>query len=368
MAKAAARTRPSGQVARPRAPAAASPDARRIDFRSDTVTQPTDAMRMAMAEAEVGDDLYGEDPTVQRLQEAAARAVGMEAALFVPSGTMGNQVAVWVNTQRQGAVLTDRYSHVAYYEADGASRLSGVGVKVMDPPSGDFGAAELAPFFLPRDPHFSPIRMVAAEDTHQYFGGRPWPLPRLKEAREAAQERGARFHIDGARVFNAAVAQGTTADRLCRGADSVMFCLSKGLSAPVGSLVCGSAEFVAEAHFARKLLGGGMRQSGHLAAAGLVALRTGIDRLADDHANAKRLAKGLADLPGCAVAYPVATNMVMLQVAKPLGVNGFIAKAREAGVLCGARVDDDVVRFVTHRNVSRADVDAALERLSSFAG
>jgi len=341
---------------------------RAIDFRSDTLTQPTDAMRKAMADAEVGDDLYGEDPTVQRLQEAAAKAVGMEAALFVPSGTMGNQIAVWVNTERKGAVLTDRYSHVAYYEADGASRLSGVGVKVFDTAAGDFGADELAPFFLPRDPHFAPILMVAAEDTHQYFGGRPWPLARLKAAREAAQERGARFHIDGARVFNAAVAQATTADRICKGADSVMFCLSKGLSAPVGSLICGSEEFVAEAHFARKLLGGGMRQSGHLAAAGLLGLRTGIDRLADDHANAKRLAKGLADLPGCKVAYKVETNMVMLDVAKPLGVNGFIARAKAAGVLCGARVDDDLVRFVTHRNVSRADVDEALERLSASVG
>jgi threonine aldolase len=341
---------------------------RRIDFRSDTVTQPTDAMRKAMAEAEVGDDLYGEDPTVQRLQERAAKLVGMEAALFVPSGTMGNQIAVWVHTQRQGAVLTDRYSHVAYYEGDGASRLSGVGVKVLDSANGEFGEAEMAPFFLPRDPHFSPVKMVSAEDTHQFFGGRPWDPARLKAAAEAAHRRGAKFHVDGARIFNAAVAQGTTASRLLKGADSVMFCLSKGLSAPVGSLICGSEEFVEEAAFARKLLGGGMRQSGHLAAAGLVALKTGIDRLADDHANAAKLGKGLADLPGCRLAFPVATNMVMLEVAKPLGVKGLVAKAAKAGVLCGARVDDDVVRFVTHRNVATADVQETLERLETALG
>ena len=338
---------------------------RALDFRSDTLTQPTDAMRKAMAEAEVGDDLWGEDPTVKRLQERAAKLVGMEAALFVPSGTMGNQVAVWVHTERKGAVLADRYSHIAYYEGDGASRLAGVGIKVLDT-RGDFGAAEMAPFFLPRDPHFSAVKLVAVEDTHQYYGGRCWPQARLKEAREAAHAKGARFHIDGARIFNAAVAQKTTADRLCRGADSVMFCLSKGLSAPVGSLVCGSREFIDEAAFARKLFGGGMRQSGHLAAAGLVAFDTGIDRLAEDHANARLLAKGLADLPGCKVAYPVETNMVMLDVAAPIGVKGFVERAAKAGVLCGARVDDDVVRFVTHRNVTKADVAETLERLEGL--
>ncbi len=324
-------------------------------------------MRHAMATAEVGDDLYGEDPTVNRLQERAAKLVGMEAALFVPSGTMGNQAAVWVHSERKGSVLTDRYSHIAYYEADGASRLSGVGVKVMDTRSGDFGADEMAPFFLSSDPHFAPVKLVTAEDTHQYFSGRCWPQARLKAACEAAHDKGARFHIDGARIFNAAVAQRTTADRLCKGADSVMFCLSKGLSAPVGSLICGSTEFVEQAKFARKLFGGGMRQSGHLAAAGLVALQTGIDRLADDHANAKQLAKGLDGLAGCKVAYEVETNMVMLDVPRRLGgVKGVIAKARDVGVLCGARVEDDLVRFVTHRGVPKADVREALERLEDL--
>lgn len=340
---------------------------RPLDFRSDTLTQPTDAMRKAMAEAEVGDDLYGEDPTTAKLQTRAAKLVGMEAALFVPSGVMGNQIAMWVHSGRKGSVLADRTSHISLYEADGVSRLAGVGLKPIDT-QGDFGPEEMAPFFLASDPHFAPIGVVTAENTQQFYGGRCWPQDRLKAARTFAQGKGARFHIDGARVFNAAVAQSTTADRLCRGADSVMFCLSKGLSAPVGSMICGSEEFVEEARYVRKLLGGGMRQSGHLAAAGLVALDTGIDRLADDHANAKLLAKGLAHLPGCKVAFPVATNMVMVQVAKPLGVPGFIAKARKAGVLCGARVEDDLVRFVTHRNVSSKDVKLALERLEEMLG
>ena len=340
-----------------------------VDLRSDTVTRPTPEMRRAMAEAEVGDDLYGEDPTVDRLQERAAKLLGMEAAMFVPSGTMGNQAAVWVHSERKGSVLTDRYSHIAYYEADGASRLSGVGVKVMDTTDGTFGDEDIAPFFLSSDPHFAPVKLVTVEDTHQYFSGRCWPVDRLKAAREAAHQRGARFHVDGARLFNAAVAQKTTADRLVKGADSVMFCLSKGLSAPVGSLLCGSKEFVEQAKFARKLLGGGMRQSGHLAAAGLVALDSGIERLAEDHANARQLAKGLEGLGGCKVAYPVETNMVMLQVPRKLGgVTGFIAQAREAGVLCGARVETDLVRFVTHRNTSSADVGEALERLTARWG
>ena len=341
---------------------------RPIDFRSDTLTQPTDAMRRAMAEAEVGDDLYGEDPTTNRLQEVAAKKVGMEAALFVPSGTMGNQIAVLVHSERRKAVLADRHSHIAYYEADGAARLAGVGLRAIDTHAtdGEFGPDEMAPHFLGRDPHFAPIGVVAAENTHQFYNGRCWRPAALKAVRDEAHDRKAKFHVDGARIFNAAVAQGTTADRLCSGADSVMFCLSKGLSAPVGSLICGSEEFVEEARFARKLLGGGMRQDGHLAAAGLVALDTGIARLAEDHANAKRLAEGLARLPGCTIPMPVETNMVMVAVAKPLGVAGFIKKAKAAGVLCGARVEDDLVRFVTHRNVSSKDVKLALERLEEM--
>lgn len=325
-------------------------------------------MRKAMAEAEVGDDLYGEDPTTARLQERAAKLLGMEAALLLPSGTMGNQVAVWMHTQRRGGVLAEEFSHIAYYEGGAASLLSGASVKTIRSPGGDgtFGPDEMAEdLAYPRDMHFQDVRLVAVEDTYQYAGGTCWPMERLTAVRDYAHEHGVAVHMDGARLFNAAVAQGVAAAKLCRGLDSVMFCVSKGLSAPVGSLLCGTREFIEEAKVVRKALGGGMRQSGHLAAAGLVALDTGIDRLADDHANAKLLAKGLATLPGVKVVGRVETNMVMVDVSRRKGKHAaFIAAAKQAGVLCGERGKDGIVRFVTHRNVSRADVGEALERLA----
>lgn len=337
-----------------------------LDFRSDTLTQPTDAMRKAMAEAEVGDDLYGEDPTVAKLQERAAKLLGLEAALFVPSGTMANQIAVWVHTGRRGAVLAEEHSHIAYYEGGAASLLSGAMVKTLRSDDGTFTPADLAEDLdCPRDAHFQDVRLVAAEDTYQYAGGTCWPLDKLAAVRDAAHAKEVRFHIDGARIFNAAIAQGVPASRLCKGADSVMFCVSKGLSAPVGSLVCGSAGFIAEARMVRKVLGGGMRQSGHLAAAGLVALDTGIERLADDHANARQLARGLADLPGVKVHGRVETNMVMVDVtAHEGGHPAFIAAAKEAGILCGERGKDGIVRFVTHRHIKHDDIKDAIGRIA----
>jgi threonine aldolase len=339
-----------------------------LDFRSDTVTQPTDAMRHAMATAEVGDDVYGEDATVNRLQDRVAKLLGMEAALFVPTGTMGNQIAVWVHTQRRKAVLAEEHSHIAYYEGGAASLLSGAMVKTVASEDGAFTPAQMAHYLdAPKDPHFADIGLVTVEDTHNYSGGRCWPVKSLHAVRDAAHAKGAKLHIDGARIFNAAIAQKTKPATLCAGADSVMVCLSKGLAAPVGSLVTGSREFVHEARFVRKWLGGGMRQAGHLAAAGLVALDTGIARLADDPANAKRLAKGLAGLDGCRLISPVETNMVMLDVSGAgHDAGSFIAAARQAGVLLGARGTDPVVRFVTHRDVSKADCDEALDRLAAL--
>jgi threonine aldolase len=337
-----------------------------LDFRSDTVTQPTDAMRKAMAEADVGDDVYGEDPTVRKLEEASARLVGMEAALFVPTGTMGNQVAVWAHSGRHGTLVCEENCHIALYEGGGAALLSGVQMRTVAGRAGVFGAEEMARHFPPPgDSHFSPVRIVAIENTHNYAGGRTWSAEATRAACDFAQERGAAFHIDGARIFNAAVAQKTTAARLCEGADSVMFCLSKGLSAPVGSLLCGSSQFVAKAHAVRKILGGGMRQAGHLAAAGLVALGL-VDRLAKDHATAKVLERGLADHVD---VLPVETNMVMADVSK-LGLDsaGFIDQARRVGVLLTNRDAGPVVRFVTHRNVTADDAKEALERLGPLLG
>jgi threonine aldolase len=347
---------------------ARAPPQRILDFRSDTVTQPTDAMRKAMAEAEVGDDVYDEDPTVHRLQARAARLLGMEAALFVPTGTMGNQVAVWVHSGRSGALVCEETCHISLYEGGAAALLSNVTVKTVAGHAGTFAPADLQRFFLPRDPHFSEVKAVAIENTHNYSGGRTWSAQQTKAVAEAVHAKGAALHIDGARVFNAAVARKTTAAALCKGADSVMICLSKGLSAPVGSLVCGSADFIAKARFVRKTLGGGMRQAGHLAAAGLVALDTGIDRLADDHANAKLLAKGLAGLPGLSVdPKSVETNMVMADVsATGMDAPAFIAACAKAGVRIGARGADPVVRFVTHRNVGAAECKLALERVAAL--
>ena len=343
-------------------------DLRTIDFRSDTVTQPTDAMRHAMATAEVGDDVYGEDPTVNRLQEKAAKMIGTEAALFVPTGTMGNQVCVWVHSGRTGSMVCEETCHLALYEGGASSLLSNVTLRTVRNVTGTFSPADIAHHFPPPDPHFSPVKLVAIENTHNYAGGRCWSTMQTKAVTEYAHERGAKLHLDGARIFDAAIAKKTTAAKLAAGADSVMFCLSKGLSAPVGSLVCGSEKFIHEARTARKILGGGMRQAGHLAAAGIVALATGIERLADDHANAKFLAQGLADLPGIKVDLTaVETNMVMADItATKMTAAEFLEAARKVGVLGNFRDGGPTVRFVTHRNVGRADCQEALERLSGF--
>jgi threonine aldolase len=344
--------------------------ARVLDFRSDTLTQPTEAMRKAMAEAEVGDDVYGEDPTVNRLQEVAAKRLGMEAALFVPTGTMGNQLAVWVHSGRGGQMVCEESCHIALYEGGGAALLSNVLLRTTRSDDGTFAPGDVERFFGPDDPHFAQTRLVAIENTHNYSGGLVWKPQQVKAIRDFAHDRKAKLHVDGARIFNAAIATKSSAAKLAEGADSVMVCLSKGLSAPVGSLLAGPADVIHKAHVARKTLGGGMRQAGHLAAAGLVALETMVDRLADDHANAKALAKGLADLPGLDVDLArVQTNMVMADVSGTgMTSERFIEAAKKAGVLCLNRDAGPVVRFVTHRNVSRADVAEAVERIAAMPG
>ena len=326
-------------------------------------------MRKAMADAEVGDDVYGEDPTVNRLQEKAAKMVGAEAALFVPTGTMGNQAAIWVHSGRNGALVCEDNCHIALYEGGAAALLSNVLLRTVQSKDGTFTPAGMERHFPPaHDAHFATVKVVSIENTHNYSGGRTWSVAQTRAVREATQAHGAKLHIDGARIFNAAIAQRVSAARLCEGADSVMFCLSKGLAAPVGSLLCGSSEFVAQAHTARKILGGGMRQAGHLAAAGIVALDTMVDRLADDHANAKLLAKGLSDIPGVSVdVTTVETNMVMADVAGTGMTSAeFIGEAKRLGVLCLNRDAGPTVRFVTHCDVSRDDVKEAVQRLQGM--
>ncbi len=329
-----------------------------IDLRSDTVTRPSAAMREAMARAEVGDDVYGEDPSVNRLQEMAAALLRKEAALFVPSGTMANQVAIRAHTRPGDALIAGQGSHLYLYESGAAAALSGV-QPVLVGEDGFFGADDVRAAIAPADDHFPSTRLVCVENTHNKSGGRVFPLALQLELAEAARSAGLRLHLDGARLFNAAVASGTDAAELAAPYDSVSFCLSKGLGAPVGSLVCGSREFIASAHRFRKMFGGGMRQAGVLAAAGIHALQHGVKRLADDHAKARHLADGLAAIPGSRLLRPPETNIVLFSVDD---VSRFVREIRARGVLINA-IGPAALRAVTHLDVSQEDVDRALEEI-----
>ena len=327
-----------------------------IDLRSDTVTQPTPQMRQAMSAAELGDDVYGEDPTVNRLETRAAELLGMEAALFVPSGTMGNAIAIRILTGRGDEVLVERRSHVVRYELSGMSLLSGVMPRMVDAPGGHLTPEHVRAAVAPRAYYKSDVGLVVLENTHNLGGG---TVQRVEEARAvvaAAREAGFRVHLDGARLWHAAVALGVPPAVLVAGADTVMACLSKGLCAPVGSLLASSRERVQEARRVRKLLGGGMRQAGVLAAAGLVALETLVPRLAEDHANARLLAAALGRGRGVSVA-PVETNIVVATLEGRSAPEA-VAVLREAGVLATA-MDARTLRLVTHRDVSREDCECA---------
>jgi threonine aldolase len=331
-----------------------------IDLRSDTVTRPTQAMRAAMSAAEVGDDVYGEDPTSNLLQERAAQLLGKEAALFVASGTMGNQVALAAATRPGDVVLTGAGSHILLWEAGAPAALWGVHVQTL-PGDGLFDAAALRRALPPDDVHSAPARLVSLENSHNRAGGRVFPLDQVKDVAAAARDAGLALHLDGARIFNASIATGTPVADLAAPFDTVTFCLSKGLGAPVGSLVCGETRVVRRMHRARKMLGGGMRQAGVLAAAGLHALEHHVERLADDHANARRLALGL-EARGFRVDPPPETNIVMFDVVDPVG---FVRAARERDLLV-ASLEEGRVRAVTHLDVSRDDIDDALARIDEI--
>ncbi len=333
-----------------------------IDLRSDTVTEPTEAMREAMAHAVVGDDVFGEDPTVRELEALAAQMIGKEAAVFVPSGTMGNLVAVLTHTQKGDAVLLEAEAHIYYYEVGSISAVAGVLPWPIAGTAGYIAPTQVRAAVRPPNVHFPPARLLCLENTHNRAGGIPYSPEEMDAVCGTAHELGLVVHLDGARIFNAAVAFGLPPTALTRSADSVMFCVSKGLSAPVGSLLVGSEEFVGRARRFRKMLGGGMRQAGVLAAAGLVALRTMVSRLAEDHRNAQRLARGLATIPGLHVDLErVRTNMVLVGVANG-GVTpaALAARLRTAGVLV-IPVGPSTLRMVTHRHISTAAVDKAVE-------
>ena len=324
-----------------------------VELRSDTFTTPTPEMRRAMADAEVGDDEYGEDPTVNRLQSLAAGALGTEAALYVPSGTMANQLAIRVHSRPGSEVLCPSRSHVYQYELAASPQNSGVQLHPLwDVPDGITAALEGMTHEYP------PVSMLVLENTYMAMSGAPTGADEMRTLVQLGRDGGLRVHVDGARIWNAAIATGSSPRDLIGGADSVMFCLSKGLGAPVGSLLCGSADVIAEAREQRRRLGGGMRQAGVIAAAGVVALETMVDRLADDHARARKLADALADRwPGSVDPATIHTNIVCARLEQ-LPEN-FIERLGTAGVRCGT-IDPRTVRFVTHKDVNDEDLARAV--------
>jgi threonine aldolase len=331
-----------------------------IDLRSDTVTRPSREMREAARDAPVGDDVYGEDPSINELEARVADLLGFEDALFVPTGTMGNQVAIRTHTERGQELLCERESHVYRWELGGIAQHSGVQARTLD--GGQRGVItpeQVREGFVPGDGHRAGTGLLTLENTHNTRGGIAHAPETVDAAAETARELGVPVHLDGARLANAAVAHDVPLSRMTRHADSAMICLSKGLGAPVGSVLAGSEAFVERAHRNRKLFGGGMRQAGVVAAPGLLALEN-VDRLAEDHANARRLAEGLEDLSGLSVREPE-TNIVLVDTEEP--AEAFLARCEEVGV-GGVPFEEHLVRFTTHLDVDRADVEEAVDRVA----
>lgn len=340
-----------------------------IDLRSDTVTKPSDAMRRAMAAAEVGDDVYGEDPTVNRLQEMSAEIFGKEAALFVPSGSMGNQIAVKLHTQPGQEVVIEERGHILNYEVGMSSILSGVtlrGVRSGNG-SGHLTWDEIAAV-LHTDGVYDHTQtgLLCLENTHNLAGGRVMSMEHCADLCEKAHVAGIPVHLDGARIFNAAAALNTSVAKLTRDCDSVQFCLSKGLGAPVGSMLVGTKSFIAEARIWRKRLGGGMRQAGILAAAGLISLEEGPQRLHEDHENARRLATGISHLKGINIdTAKVETNIVLFDISGTgKSSAGIVAELQDHGIL--AIGFGKLIRMVTHLDVSAEDIDVTIKEMSSL--
>lgn len=334
---------------------------RPVDLRSDTVTQPTPEMREAMYRAEVGDDVFGEDPTVNALEERAAEMAGKQAAVFVPSGTMGNQISIAVHTSPGHEVVCDSHSHIVMYEMGMLARFSGCLARAIPTGDGRLSWDGILSTIRGSSDHYRGTGLIAVENTHNYAGGRVYSLESLQEIGSRARERGIPVHLDGARVFHAAAALGVPVSEVADPVDSVSFCLSKGLGAPVGSLVCGSREFIAEARLARKALGGAMRQAGVLAAAGLVALERSPANIPDVHADARFLAEALAEIPGIEInPIDVETNIVFFDIAGT-GVDAaaFLGALRADGVLA-LNLGPTRVRMVTHQDLGRADIERAV--------
>ncbi len=336
-----------------------------VDLRSDTVTRPTPAMRRAMADAEVGDDVYGEDPTVNRLEQLAAGLVAKDAAVYVPSGTMANQVALRVLAKADTEVLCGARAHVYRYEGAAAARNAGIQLRPLPDPDGLISTEQVEAAGADQDHHFPRLSAVAIENTHMPASGRPWRVSEVKAVTAAARQLNLRVHCDGARIWNAAVALDVTPAELAAECDTVMFCLSKGLAAPVGSLLCGSTELITHARAERARLGGAMRQAGVIAAAGIVALEQMVERLAEDHERARRLADVLADrFPGSIDPAGVETNIVCVPLDRL--PDKIVERMEDHGVRCGT-IDAHTARFVTHHDVDDDGLDRAIAALNAIA-
>jgi threonine aldolase len=335
-----------------------------IDLRSDTKTLPTVAMREFMARAPLGDDVAGEDPTVNELEEYAARLVGTEAALFVVSGTMGNLVSIYAHTRPGEELICHDQAHIYHYERSGLAAVCGLLVRPLSGRYGVLDPAAVAALYGPPDLHRQPIGLLCLENTHNNCGGTCLSPTQTRAVAAVAQSHGTRVHLDGARIFNAAVALGVSVAELVAPVDSVTFCFAKGLGAPAGSVVCGSAEFIQRAREARKLFGGGLRQAGIIAAGGLYALHHHLPRLADDHAHAQLIAETLAALPAVEIDLDsVQTNIIFFRLTDgPFTADELCLKLGELGILCSAR-PDGLIRFVTHLDISSAQATEVCQAL-----
>ncbi len=335
-----------------------------IDLRSDTVTHPTPAMREAMYRAEVGDDVWGDDPTVKKLEAKAAELTGKEASVFVASGTMANLVSILTHCRRGNEIIVGSESHIFYNEVGGASALAGVQMRtVLNDSRGMMAPEDIEAAIRGENIHFPPTGLVCIENTHNRCSGGVLDQQDIAAISKVAHSHNVPVHMDGARIFNAAVYLETPAKELCKDVDSLSFCLSKGLSCPIGSLICGTGEFVNRARKNRKMVGGGMRQVGIVAAAGVVALDSMIERLAEDHANARKLAEGLANIPGLSIdPERVPTNIVIFEVTKGLAPD--VLKKMEAQGVRGSFNGGRKIRFVTHYGIASADIDLALKTMA----
>ena len=333
-----------------------------VDLRSDTMTRPTPAMRKAMADADVGDDVFGEDPTIIKLEEMAAQRMGKEAAVFVASGTMGNLVSQLAHCGRGDEIILGNQSHTFCFEQGGTSSVGGIHPRTVPNHSdGTLSLSEIEGAIRSDNIHLPRTRLIVLENTHNLCSGQPLDTDYMGAVGDIAQRHGLKIHVDGARIFNAAVALGIPVDQLVGDADSVSFCLSKGLAAPVGSVVCGSQGFIAEARRARKVLGGGMRQAGVLAAAGVIALNEMVDRLSEDHINAHKLAEGLAEMPGLAIdPATIKTNIVYFEVTREDLTAQELATRLDKEGARSLPMGPQRMRAVTHYHITSDDIDYVL--------